>query len=151
MKFDTTLITTLIVIKISDVEMESKRKKKTPISISIKYQVIQQVEDEKKKPKSQRLTLEEIAKKFNLSSKQSVSVIYSKKEKYEKQYHMLGKKASKKSCNVGKSHYPKVEEALAIWLRSMRDNGIPLSTSLVSEKAREIGVKMKVENFKGSD
>ncbi|KAH8034543.1 hypothetical protein HPB51_025666 [Rhipicephalus microplus] len=53
--------------------------------------------------------------------------------------------------NVSQGTYPKLEEALIVWVKSTVASKVPVSGGLLKQKAKTMALQMNIERFKVSD
>lgn len=122
----------------------SQTRVRDSISLEVKHQIIQLID-------TKSMEIKDIVVKFGLKAKQNVARIWANREKIKLDYEKKTNKNAKKCLYVGKSRFPKLEQALVIWMKGCRDNKIPLATSLIAKQAKDLADLMKLEDFKGSD
>lgn len=77
----------------------------------------------------------------------SLSEILAKKGKYLNVAQNRGPRSKK----VNKPKFETLEQALITWFTQARGQGIPVDGPIVKEKAREIALRMGIQNFTASN
>ncbi|XP_049520395.1 tigger transposable element-derived protein 4-like [Dermacentor silvarum] len=89
----------------------------------------------------------EVAKEFQIS-KQTLSDYIKNKQKI---LEAAEKSTGSRQKNVSQGTYPKLEEALLVWLKSTVASKVPVSGGLLKQKAEMMALQMNIEGFKVSD
>lgn len=89
----------------------------------------------------------EVAKEFQIS-KQTLSDYIKNKQKI---LEAAEKSTGSRQKNVSQGTYPKLEEALLVWLKSTVASKVPVSGGLLKQKAETMALQMNIEGFKVSD
>lgn len=120
-------------------EKNSSKKplRRKAISLATKQKILRVVAENK-------LTYQEIANNFGYS-KGTISDIVKNRVKYENIENNSERK------KLRESNYPKLDEALLLWIRQMRSKNVAINGNLLKEKACEYGDKLNLPNFVASN
>jgi len=113
--------------------------KRKPTSNGVKYKAILDVEAGMQKSL--------VAEKYSIP-RNTLSTWLASKDKIKKAYDD-GQINSKRS-RIQTARFKEVDEALYDWFRSVRRDNIPLSGTLIMEKAKEYAERLGIQNFAAS-
>ena len=116
----------------------ASRKKRKIITIEDKIEIIKKVD-------SKQLTLQQIAVEFGLADHSSVSKIMKNREK------ILSADLPRNSKSLKISMHPNLDEMIFEWFCNLRSNNLPITGSIIQEKAAQFAVRLGYEDFKASD
>ncbi|KAH6943713.1 hypothetical protein HPB50_025638 [Hyalomma asiaticum] len=113
-----------------------KRGKYVTMSLAKKAAIIKLVESGRSRA--------DVAKEFQIS-KQTLSDYIKNKQKI---LEAAEKSTGCRQKNVSQGTYPKLEEALLVWLKSTVASKVPVSGGLLKQKAETMALQMNIEGFK---
>lgn len=116
-----------------------KRGKYVTMSMAKKAAIVKLVESGRSRA--------DVAKEFHIS-KQTLSDYIKNKQKI---LEAAEKSTGSRQKNVSQGTYPKLEEALLVWLKSTVASKVPVSGGLLKQKAEMMALQMNIEGFKVSD
>lgn len=113
----------------------AQKRKRTDLSLADKYEAVKLLE--------QKLSQTEIAKRMGCSQPQICHI--SKNRESIKADYEASENPQRKRQRAGKA--PSVEGALKDWFTMARSKDIPLSTTILQEKATSLATTMHIEDF----
>lgn len=111
-----------------------KYTKRKSLSLKQKFEIIREIE---------QTNNQSAIVKRGVASSSAISRIWSQKEQIMTAYVSKPGKIKR----LKNSKYLEIEEKLLIWFREIREKGIPISSDLLSQKAKDIAENLKIKNF----
>ncbi|UYV84398.1 TIGD4 [Cordylochernes scorpioides] len=127
------------VFMLSTVHEGERKQTRNSLSLSVKLQILREIEVEKKKKT-------DVAQKHNIPQS-SLSTIIKNSEKIHQQALHAGESSRKRARG---STYADVDEALLQWFKQARSAALPVNGPLLSEKAKTLALEFGLKDFTGS-